>query len=274
MITSSRSARARWLVEAFVVSNLAFLAVDIGVAHAGNGFRQDVEWLPIAFSLSTSSILLPGLSRWRSGAVGEDARGLVVGTLAVLLGVGGLLYHLASAFFVERTLMSLVYSAPCLAPLAYAGIGLLLILNRLERDVPERWAAWVLVLALGGFAGNFGLSLLDHAQNGFMNRLEWVPVGAAALATSSLVIALLGDQRRFLELCFGLCALEVLVGLAGFGLHLAGILRTPGRSLADRLLHGAPAFAPLLFADLGLLAAIAIWALLGTSAGPASSFRE
>jgi hypothetical protein len=37
----------------------------------------------------------------------------------------------------------------------------------------------LVLLALGGFVGNLGLSLLDHAQDGFFRWTEWIPVVAA-----------------------------------------------------------------------------------------------
>jgi hypothetical protein len=47
--------------------------------------------------------------------------------------------------------------------------GMLLILNRMESTASDEWARWILVLSLGGFFGNFVLSLTDHAENGFFH---------------------------------------------------------------------------------------------------------
>ena len=44
-------------------------------------------------------------------------------------------------------------------------------------------------------------------------------------------------------------------------LHVAAGLITPAASLWDRFLYGAPLFAPMVFADLALLAALALWAV-------------
>ena len=65
--------------------------------------------------------------------------GLVVGAAAIAVGLAGLLFHLQSGFFQQETLRSLVYAAPFAAPLSYAGLGLLAILNR---TVPSRSADW------------------------------------------------------------------------------------------------------------------------------------
>jgi hypothetical protein len=63
---------------------------------------------------------------------------------------------------------------------------------------------------------------------------------------------------------------EVVVGLVGFVLHAVSDLRRPAAGAAsagllDRFVFGAPAFAPLLFADLAALAAIAVWATAGAA---------
>ena len=60
--------------------------------------------------------------------------------------------------------------------------------------------------------------------------------------------------------------LQVGVGLLGFWLHLdAGISAIGGRPF-EAFVHGAPPFAPLLFADLAVLAGIGLLALPASSA--------
>ncbi len=125
--------------------------------------------------------------RWP--AVWKDL-GYLVGWAAVLVGLTGVILHLQSHFFYERTLRSLTYSAPFAAPLAYTGLGFLLIMNRMVDPETLEWAQWVLLLALGGFVGNFVFSLADHAENGFFHPLEWVPVVASAFAVGFLAVPL------------------------------------------------------------------------------------
>ena len=195
------------------------------------------------------------------------------------VGIWGTILHLESAFFRRFALDGLIYAAPFVAPLAYAGIGFLLLANRAglfrPADDDFGWGQWVTMFAAGGFAGNFVLSLLDHEQNGFSYWTEWIPVAAAALAVSSLV--LVGLRRApapgLVRLAVLTLLLQVGVGLLGFWLHLdAGISAIGGRPF-EAFVHGAPPFAPLLFADLAVLAGIGLLALPASSA-PAPTDRR
>lgn len=264
-----RIAERRTLLELFVLSNLAFLTLDVYIAHAVNDFHDPLEWAPVAFAAAGSAVLGLVLVLRGGGAATEGSAprllGLAVGWGAIATGVGGLLLHLESRFFAEVTLESLVYSAPFAAPLAFAGLGLLLLMNRMVAPESVEWSRWVLLLALGGFVGNFALSLADHAQNGFFYPQEWISVVASAFAVGFLAVATFGPaRRRFLRVCHGVMALQVLTGLLGLWFHLAA--RFHGEEAVttgwrDEVIFGAPIFAPLLFADLALLAALGLWDL-------------
>jgi hypothetical protein len=170
--------------------------------------------------------------------------------------------HLRSAFFERETIRDLVYAAPFVAPLSFVGVGLLVILLRLEEHDSFDFGAWVVFLAMGGFFGNTVLSLLDHAQNGFFSIAEWIPVGSAAFATTFLLVAVVRPERAFLRLCLSVLVVQVVVGVVGFVLHALSNERRPGATFLARTVYGAPVFAPLLFANLALLAAIGVWAML------------
>jgi len=266
----ARYRSAATAVELFAAANFAFLALDIFLAHSVNEFARWEEWIPFGFSIAAAPLLLAsflaGGFRPR-GARAARALGLAVGAAAVAVGVSGLLLHLDSAFFERQTLANLVYTAPFAAPLAFTGLGLLVLLDRLVEAAEPEWARWVLLLALGGFVGNLGLSLADHAQNGFFRKTEWIAVAGAAFAVGFLATALFArSDRRLLRACLGVMAIEAAVGVAGFLLHLRGNLEGPGRTLWDRFLYGAPIFAPLLFANLAILASIGLRGLIAAPA--------
>ncbi len=258
--------------EFFALSNLAFLAVDIALAHAVNAFAEPAEWIPLAFSpvatfLLLAAIFLGGPMPTRSGEGHPRQRlarglGLAVGWSSIAVGVAGLVLHLRSQFFELGTLKSLVYTAPFAAPLAYTGLGLLVLLDRMVDPRSLDWPRWVILLAAGGFAGNFVLTLADHAQNGFFHPTEWIGVVASAFATSCLVAVLLfPDDRTLIRLTAAVLLAQVAVGVLGFGLHVWSNFERPAADPWESFLYGAPLFAPLLFADLALLGGLGLWAL-------------
>ncbi|HWV39855.1 MAG TPA: hypothetical protein VN033_15400 [Vulgatibacter sp.] len=248
------------LTHAFVVANIAFIGGDIVIAHASNSFAEPMEWAPILFSAVATPLLVPGALGARRPIFATID--VAIAWLAILVGAVGMVFHLESRFFEVRTLHSLVYSAPFVAPISYVGVGLLLLLVRSEEANTPRFGPWVLVFALGGFAGNFVLAVLDHAQGGFFRVIEWLPVWSAAFAIGFLLAALAWPGRGTYRACGGVMVIQALVGLLGFGLHLAANLapRMVETPMVDRFVYGAPAFAPLLFVNLAFLAGLGLWA--------------
>lgn len=261
----------RWMhdpelwAELFVTVNLAILAADIYIAHSVNQFRRSAEYIPLYFSIAAPMVLAISIAlRWRWHLQAPwRVMGSLVGWISILVGLGGVLYHLESHFFLERTLKSLTYAAPFAAPLAYSGLGFLLLTNRMVASHSVAWARWVMLFALGGFFGNFVLSLTDHASNGFFARTEWIPVISSAFATGFLVVPLLMNvTRRFLDFSLMVMIGQALVGILGFWFHMRANLFEPGHSLFEKLVNGAPPMAPLLFPNLVGLALIGFWALV------------
>ena len=252
-----------WL-EAFVIVNFGFLTLDIYLAHSVNQFKHAAEYIPFWFSVAAAPLLLLGLLLgeclgWK--AVWRDV-GYLVGWCAIAVGLVGVILHLDSRFFHERTIKSLVYAAPFAAPLAYTGLGLLLVMNRMVDRHSEDWPRWVLLMGLGGLVGNFIFSLTDHAQNGFYHKTEWIPVFSSALAVGFLAtIYITPVTRRYLALCGIVLALQVVVGLLGFALHTRANMHGPSPDEFDNFVFGAPALAPMLLPNLALLCGIGLWVL-------------
>ena len=250
-----------WL-EAFAILNVGFLTFDIYLAHSVNSFRNHNEYIPLFFSAIAPLVLLIALWFRKRRPILWNVLGYLVGGSAVLVGLTGVILHLDSHFFYERTLRSLTYSAPFAAPLAYTGLGFLLIMNRMVDADSVEWAQWVLLFTLGGFIGNFTFSLMDHAANGFFYPMEWVPVVASALAVGFLAVPLLMRvSRQFIDLCAAVLLLEAAIGLWGFILHAGGNLQGPSIHAFDNFVYGAPPMAPLLFPNLMLLGIIGLWQL-------------
>jgi len=250
-------------VELFALSNLGGLAPDIYLAHSTNYFRHASEYVPLVFSMLAPLVLFPAvlllarnrLNWWR-------ILGQIVGWGSVLVGISGLLLHLQSQFFQQWTLASLVYAAPFAAPLAYTGIGLLLIMNRMVAADSMEWPLWVIFLAWGGFVGNFIFSVTDHAQNAFYHVTEWIPVVSSALAVGFMIIPVaVRVERGYVRACALVMLIQAVVGLVGFGLHFRADIYGTGPTLFDRVVYGAPVFAPMLFPDLVLLGGIGLWVL-------------
>jgi hypothetical protein len=253
---------AWFLAEIFAVVNLAFLTFDIYLAHSVNDFRRSAEYIPLAFSIIGPAILIVALFCAGSFEKVWRLAGYIVGGAGVVIGLTGVILHLDSLFFYERTIKALTYSAPFAAPLAYTGLGFLLILNRMVDCDRQEWAQWVLFLTLGGFVGNFVFSVTDHAENGFFNPLEWVAVVASALAVGFLLTPLLVRvSKTYLMLCGAVLLLEAVIGVWGFVLHAERNLGGPSIHAFRNFIYGAPPLAPLLFPNLVLLGLIALWRL-------------
>jgi len=249
-------------IEVFAILNVGFLTFDIYLAHSVNEFRNRAEYIPLFFSASAPVFLILALTlRNRHRSIWKVV-GAIVGWAAIVVGITGVVLHLESHFFYERTIRSLTYSAPFAAPLAYTGIGFLLIMNRMVDAESVEWAQWVLLFTLGGFIGNFVFSLADHAENGFFYAAEWVPVAASAAAIGFLAVPLvMRVSRAFIDVCAALLVLEAGVGLWGFVLHTVGNLRGPSVHAFQNFIYGAPPMAPLLFPNLMVLGVIGLWQL-------------
>lgn len=262
-------ARSQWAgahdlwLEVFVLFNFVCLTGDIVLAHSENSFRNRAEYIPIVFSAVAALLLVVaiGMRVTRKSIALWKWIGHVLGWSSTVVGIAGVAFHLESGFFYERTLKSLTYTAPFAAPLAYVGLGCLLLMNRMVPFPTRDWARWVLLLTLGGFLGNFALSLSDHAVNGFFHWTEWIPVFSCAIAAGFLTMFFLGEEGpAFSRLCAVILGAQIAVGTLGFLLHGLADWHGPSRSLWQNVIHGAPPFAPMLLPNLALLGLLGLLA--------------
>src|SRR5215471_19139945 len=249
-------------VEVFAILNVGFLTFDIFLAHSVNQFLNRAEYIPLVFSATAPVVLIVALTQRKRRRSLWKFLGYVVGWVAVLIGLTGMILHLESGFFYERTIRSLTYSAPFAAPLAYTGLGFLLVMNRMVDSESVEWAQWILLFTAGGFIGNFIFSLADHAGNGFFFTVEWVPVAASAVAIGFLCVPLITQVSRwFIDVSAAVLVVEAGVGLWGLVLHTMGNLQGPSVHAFDNFIYGAPPMAPLLFPNLMVLGIIGLWQL-------------
>jgi len=250
------------IVDAFVVANLSFLAVDIYFAHSINDFHRTAEWIPFGFSLVSPPILIICFLLQKHGVLKRPSDVIIqfIAYMSIAIGIAGLIFHLKSQFFLEMNIRSLVYTAPFVAPLAYSGLGFLLLMNRKVSDESVEWGQWIVFFALGGFLGNFILSLCDHAQNGFYHSAEWIPVVASAFAVGFLaVILLIKPGPLVMKWVFAVILIQCVVGTLGFYYHFRVNISNGSVNMFENFIYGAPIFAPMLFADLALLAMIGVY---------------
>ena len=249
-------------VEVFAILNIGFLTFDIYLAHSVNQFRNHAEYVPLFFSATAPAVLIIALTQRKRWRILWNILGQVIGWSAILVGLTGVILHLESSFFYERTIRSLTYSAPFAAPLAYTGLGFLLVMNRMVDSKSLEWGQWILLFTVGGFIGNFVFSLADHAGNGFFFAVEWVPVAASAVAIGFLCVPLLMRvSRLFIDVSAVILVLEAAVGLWGFVLHSTANLQGPSVRAFDNFVYGAPPMAPLLFPNLMVLGITGLWQL-------------
>ena len=249
------------VIEIFVIVNIGFLAIDIFIAHSTNSFHYPTEWIPFYFSIVAPVFLCVELgSNWRGREQRLRVIGRVIGYCSIAVGVLGAMFHLNSSFFESQTIHNLVYAAPFAAPLAYSGLGFLLLVNRSIPSEKLEWGKWLIFFGLGGFVGNFILALLDHAQNGFFLNAEWIPVISSAIAIGFLLVTFLGKvSRRFLDFTLAVLALQTIVGFIGFYFHGMTVSSGIESSFFRNLVTAAPLFAPLLFVNLAFLSGVGIW---------------
>ncbi|MAG20568.1 MAG: hypothetical protein CMF77_00140, partial [Candidatus Marinimicrobia bacterium] len=101
------------IIDIFIIVNLSFLALDIFIAHSTNEFSRSAEWIPFYFSLIAPIFL--GIESWKNWSNKQRKTQLisiVIGSISIIIGVAGLIWHLHSSFFEYYTLKSLVYTAP------------------------------------------------------------------------------------------------------------------------------------------------------------------
>lgn len=257
--------------------NEILLGLDTYMAHSIGGTIRSGEWVPIIFGPSAGGLLLlAGLIAMRKRQLANIIASLAM-LASIAVGILGSYYHLHRAILVNAptgqqfTALVMVYAPPLLGPLTFALIGILGISAAWEEDPTDsgrlrlfgnlriqmplsKTRAYFLLTALFILATLLS-SVLDHARTNFINPWLWLPTAVGGFAT--FVTLAMGAyarlQRGDLWTFIAAMGLMILVGLVGAVLHIERDLTGQGQLLLERVIHGAPLMAPLLYANMGAL---------------------
>ena len=152
------------MVEIFAFGNLAFLALDIYLAHRVNDFAHPAEWIPIYFSATVPLLLIPGIIRRRHNDRLSRKAGFAVGVssilvavvrqldrqlhracvfvmgLHILVGVLGFALHATADIHgpADSVRDNFIYGAPVFAPLLFWNLAILAIIGLWEMLALEK----------------------------------------------------------------------------------------------------------------------------------------
>ncbi len=239
---------------ALVLFNLFAMTGDVAIAHAFNEFAIDTQYMPFVVggfaALSTVIVIPRERSTWRRGL-------FMLGMwLTVFLGVIGFWWHLESQVIWRGwfSLKTYVYTAPLMAPLAYTGVAFigLVVIKRSGHMFGVEARRWLYALIAGGSFGNASLSILDHARNGFIHPMEWVPIPVTIFAgVAFLWVAFRPRLTGVVQWTLWLAiVLQIIVGTIGWLLHVYGNLTAETGDVLHKIIYGPPIFSPLLLADI------------------------
>jgi hypothetical protein len=260
--------------------NEAFLGLDIYLAHNIDGTIRGYEWIPIIFGpLAGLFLVIAGVIALRKRFL-ANVIGTVIFFLSSLVGALGSYFHLHRALLVDApagqqfTTSVLLLAPPLLGPLTFILVALIGISAAWQEDPIDSgslilWDQRRLVMPLSKTRAYFMMaalfilatllnSVLDHARTNFANPWLWLPTfsGVFTVAVTTAMGALRRLDRSDLVTYMAAMLLLTVIGTIGAVLHLERNLTELGTILGERFLKGAPMFAPLLFANMGLLGLI------------------
>lgn len=272
------------LMLLLVAFNMAAIGIETYLAHLISGSVKPAEAIPVVFGPIAGVVVLIALlvRVLFDRKVLPTLIILSVSAASVVVGTLGAAFHwergIAPAFFEGSRLRWdwLIHAPPALAPLAFAGIGLMGILAILQETEPgsgrfefpgvlsvktpiskTRQLLWLVGL---GIAAATISAFVDHARTDFSSFFIWIPVVLGIFGT--VVTLLMGMYERHTHsdyfIFFWVMMLMILVGVLGLGFHIdADLPEGPqGGINTERFIRNAPIMAPLLFANMGLLGLI------------------
>jgi hypothetical protein len=260
-----------------VALNELLLGVETYVAHQISGTIVPNEWIPIRFGpVSAVLLVVAGLYALRRRSAATILASFVF-LASIAVGLLGAYFHLVRAVLPygpvgERITVPLfVWAPPILCPFTFALAGLMGLSAAWLESPPDsgtllfpggrrlrlpysKTRAYFLIVTLGLLATVVS-SVLDHARTDFASPWLWLATGVGVFGTAAAAAmgAMDKPSRRDLWTYIAAMVLMLLVGVVGAGLHLLTDLTAGHVLVVERLIHGAPPLAPLLFSDMGMI---------------------
>ena len=246
----------------------ALLLADALAGHYRSGFPSRAQYAPflsgglLIFS-ALGAVIAPG-APWSSVAL------RAAGWLGLVTGVVGAGFHHVHGIArrpggYRWLLHNLMYGAPPLAPLALGVMGALaLLVAQGLGDAPGVSGAGLrsaLLLLTGvALAGAVLQAGMLHYRGAFHSLAMYVPLTVPLLTAVSCLVAALAPGPLLSKGLPFLLWPTVLIGFLGLGMHLRGFDRQMGglHLFLFNVLEGPPAWAPALFAGLGLVGLLAL----------------
>lgn len=236
--------------------NFLLTGVDVLIAHSQNNFFR-WELIPLIFSPLAVLTILAQLI-FRANSVVKRVFQTVM-WLGVFVGVLGTFFHLTgnATSSQESLYRLLIEGSPIAAPIAYAGISSYSLVSEHFRGTARRSKLLLLVGLV--FLGAVIAAFLDHARLGFIPSYTLIPLVTGTLAAiACLYMAYSQPNQKETYLYLSVLALNLLVGVLGFGFHLLGDLNGTQTINWTRILYRNPMLGPLLFCNLALLGALSL----------------
>jgi hypothetical protein len=265
-----------------IALNNLFLGVETYLAHSISGTIVPEEWTPILYGPVAGLILIIiGLIATRK-RMAANILGTIVFTFNIAVGVLGSFYHLSRAILMSAeagqqvSVPLLVFAPPVLGPITFALLGVLGI-SAAWQEVPagsgslvlwfgrklnmpfSKTRAYFLLTGIGVLITVIS-SIIDHSHSGFSNPWTWIPTIFGVFATAvAIYLGFLDKPEKNDLMVYTITMLVMMgVGLLGSLLHISQNLVAEGAIVGERFIRGAPIFAPMLFADMGMLGLIVL----------------
>ncbi|MDR3543115.1 MAG: hypothetical protein P4L69_19440 [Desulfosporosinus sp.] len=235
--------------------NFLLTGVDVLMAHSQNNFFR-WELVPLVFSpLAVLAILARLIFPANNVAKRFFQTAMWLG---VFVGVAGTFFHLTgnATSSSESFYRLLIEGSPVAAPIAFAGISSYALVTEHYRGTARR--SKLLILVGLGFLGAVVAAFLDHARLGFIPSYTLIPIVSGTLAVISCFYLTNQANRMETSIYLSILALNLLVGLLGFGFHVLGDLAGTQSIIWARFLYRNPLLGPLLFCNLSLLGGLSI----------------